>query len=68
MKWSPQRIKALRKAYGETQNEFRVRLGVSLSTLKFWETDGPPGSIACKLLEHLERDLGAGKVIEPVPA
>ena len=36
-KWTASRIKALRKAYGESQNQWAVRLGVKLDTLQNWE-------------------------------
>jgi len=53
--WPPERIKALRKRFGEKQYEFCTRLGISLGTLKVWETKGGVPLIGCKLLEHIEK-------------
>lgn len=61
-KWTPERIKALRDRYSETQEQFRHRFPISLSTLKYWETGGEPSDMACTLLDRLEEDLQEGRV------
>lgn len=60
--WTPERIKALRERYGETQEQFRHRFPISLSTLKFWETGGEPSDMACTLLDRLAEDIQQGRV------
>ncbi len=51
---TPERIKAIRKALGERQAEFAKRIGVSVATIKHWETGYPVPLMACKFLERLE--------------
>ena len=43
--WNGKRIKALRDRYGETQEQFCLRLRVPVGTLRWWEQDHgePPG-------------------------
>ena len=61
--WSAERIKELRKRYGETQDEFRHRLDVSLDTLRSWEQDKQsPIGPAHLLLSRLEEDFEEGKI------
>jgi len=63
VKWTPQRIKALReKCYEETQDQFRRRFPVSISTIKFWETSGTPSPIACTVLDRLQEDYENDKI------
>lgn len=57
MKWTPERIKELRDAYGETQDEFRLRFPVGISTIRFWETQGSASPMGCTILDRLEQDL-----------
>jgi DNA-binding transcriptional regulator YiaG len=56
--WPPDRIKALRKRYGETQQEFCERIGVDAWTLRKWEQGlrNPLGP-AELLLDRLEEDI-----------
>lgn len=68
MTWTGDRIRALRKAYNETQEEFRHRLGVSLGTLKFWELGrGEPLGPAQILLDRLDEDQKNGRIRELQP-
>ncbi len=56
-KWTAERIKALRDRYGETQDDFRARFRISLSTLRFWEQgQGEPSGPATVILDQLEAD------------
>jgi DNA-binding transcriptional regulator YiaG len=55
MAWTAERIRELRKAYGETQETFCKRLGVHVETLRSWEQDrGTPTGPARILLGQLE--------------
>ncbi len=61
--WTPEKIKELRKKYGETQEDFCVRLGISLDGLRYWEQGkGFPGGSATILLGRLEEDYLEGKI------
>ena len=56
--WTPEKIKKLRQAYGEKQEDFCERLGVSLPALRHWEQGlGEPNGSAQILLGRLEEDL-----------
>lgn len=67
--WNSTKIKALRNAYDETQAEFCRRLGVTLSTLKYWEIGrAEPLGPAQLLLSRLEEDLRDGKKRDLQPA
>lgn len=56
--WTAEKIRELRERYGETQDQFRQRIGVALGTLRFWEQgQGKPLGPAAKLLSRLEEDL-----------
>ena len=64
--WIPEKIKSLRKSYGERQEDFCQRLGVALSTLRHWEQGhGEPIGPARKLLDRLEEDLREGRIKQP---
>jgi DNA-binding transcriptional regulator YiaG len=66
IKWTPEKIRELRKGYGEKQDQFRIRLGISLEGLRAWEyAKQIPGGPAQKLLDRLEEDLLEGKVRDP---
>jgi DNA-binding transcriptional regulator YiaG len=61
--WTKERIKELRKQYGEKQDEFRHRLGITLSTLRCWEQgQGQPSGSAQILLDRLEEDFLSGNI------
>lgn len=61
MRWPPEKIAALRKAYGEKQHEFCRRLGVSEAALGHWEYGvRVPSGMACELLDRLEEELKSG--------
>ena len=63
--WNPERIKSLRKAYGETQEEFAKRFRVSLETVRWWEQGKGKGKIpgpATVLLDQLEAERPAPAV------
>lgn len=66
MNWPPEKIKQLRKAYRQTQEEFAELLGVGLGTLRFWEQgQGKPTGSALRLLDRIEADLREGRVEQP---
>jgi DNA-binding transcriptional regulator YiaG len=66
--WSPDHIRALRKAYGESQEQFCLRLGVAVGTLRDWEQSrGVPLMPVQLLLSRLQEDQAEGK-IRPVPS
>ena len=53
--WTPQRIKELRAAYGESQYVFCHRLGVTPGALQYWEQGkGEPSRPVQIILEWLE--------------
>lgn len=56
--WTPERIKALRQRYGETQQEFALRFRVSLGAVRIWEQGQkqPSGPITV-ILDLLEEQL-----------
>ena len=56
---SPKEIKALRTAYGESQEKFGRRVGVTRNTVWMWEagTSTPTGP-AMRLLHLLARGVG----------
>jgi DNA-binding transcriptional regulator YiaG len=55
--WDVERLKKLRAKFDETQVEFAERVGVSLDTIKNWETGGPIPRMACNLLDRLENEV-----------
>lgn len=62
MRWTPEKIVALRRAYGELQTEFHKRVGVSVTSLSMWEQGhGKPSGAAQLLLDRLEQDLAEGR-------
>lgn len=64
--WTPEKIKQLRKDYGERQEDFCQRLGVSLPALRHWEQGlGDPSGPARILLDRLAQDLREGRVKQP---
>lgn len=65
MSWTPERIRDLRRRYGESQPVFCQRLGVVCGTLRSWEQGrGEPTGSALVLLGRLEEDLIEGKIRE----
>ena len=67
--WTPERLKALRERAHETQEQFRHRLPVALSTIRFWETGGTVPPMASNLLDRIELEIiEAQRNGEPVPA
>lgn len=55
--WTPKKIRDLRLSYGETQKQFALRMGVSVTSVAWWEQgrSTPTGS-AAKLLDRLRED------------
>lgn len=52
-------IKAVRKEFGLTQEEFAQKIGVSLSTVVRWETGrNKPSKLAVRRVEALARKSG----------
>ena len=78
MRWPPEKIKELRERYGETQAVFRLRLGITVTTLANWEQGRfEPTGTGLLMLDRLAEDLEAGQVRnidtgkpikEPLPA
>lgn len=65
MTWTPKKIKDLRKLYGEEQEEFCLRIRVSVHALRHWEQGrGRPIGPAEEVLDRLAEDLEVGKVRE----
>ena len=65
--WPPERIKALRRAFGETQVEFARRLGIHPGSLGFWEQGTAPSSMAQAFLKLIEdtvdkKDLARARI------
>ena len=66
MIWTPEKIKQLRKGFGERQEDFCHRVGVTLAALRHWEQGlGEPSGSAQLLLTRLHEDLAEGKVKQP---
>jgi len=56
--WTPQRIKELRRAFGESQEQFCQRFRVSLGALRIWEQgQGEPSGPITVILDQLELEL-----------
>jgi DNA-binding transcriptional regulator YiaG len=69
MGWTSAKIKALRARYGEKQEEFCLRLGVNMHTLRYWEQGrGTPLGSAQILLDRLEEDADKDQIRELSPA
>jgi len=51
-----EQIKAIREAYGETQEQFAARIGVHARTVKRWESGTVPRPIAERILKELQCD------------
>lgn len=63
--WPPAKIKALRKKYGENQQEFSDRCRVHMSTIQTWEQGkGEPNGPATYMLDDLAEKIGF--VWEPI--
>lgn len=66
VKWTAEKILELRKAYGESQGTFAVRLGLTVDALRFWEQGrSPPNGSAQRLLDRLEEDFQSGDIRDP---
>ena len=64
----PKEIRDLRKAYGEKQEEFCLRVGVSVGALRDWEQGRREPLLPIQLLlTRLKEDLAEGKV-RPIPS
>ncbi len=56
--WTPQRIKELRGAFGERQEEFCKRFRVSLGALRIWEQgQGEPSGPVTVILDRLQAEV-----------
>ena len=56
--WTGEKIRRLRKRFGETQAEFAKRLDVTEYTIRHWERDlGKPSGPACIVLTMLKKQL-----------
>jgi DNA-binding XRE family transcriptional regulator len=57
MKWTPERIKQLRKRLGENQEEFAKRFRLTIHAIQFWEqSKGLPNGPATVLLDQIEQE------------
>jgi len=57
---NPDRIRAIRAQYQETQEEFSRRVGVSVDTVRSWEQmRSAPSRLAIDRLLQVERAVGA---------
>ena len=55
--WTPEKIRALREARRQTQEEFATEIGVSFSTLNRWENGhARPTKLSVRRLEELTRE------------
>ena len=69
IQWTPERIKRLRKAFGESQEEFCRRFRIGLGTLRFWEQGrSSPTGPATIILDQLNEQVGAVQAEELQPA
>ncbi len=56
--WTPERIRDLRRRYGETQDEFAHRFRVSIQSVQTWEQGkGEPSGPATVIMDQLEAAL-----------
>ncbi len=54
----PKMVRELRAALGLTQEQFAVKIGVTVATVNCWEKDrGKPYPLAMRQLEKLRRKL-----------
>jgi len=61
--WTAERIKLLRKRYGQKQDDFCKRLRVCVGALRDWEQGrGTPVGPAQELLDRLEEEIDQGRV------
>ena len=65
MDWTPERIRQLRRQYGETQEAFARRCRVSLRTVAAWEAGRPPEGSALALFDLLAGQPTAPKKESP---
>jgi DNA-binding transcriptional regulator YiaG len=55
--WDAKRIRALRIRFGETQEHFAGRLGVTFTSVSRWEGGhSRPSPLAVRLLDKLDED------------
>ncbi len=54
--WDAKRVRALRERFGDTQEGFAGRVGVTFASINRWEQGhSKPSPLARRLLEGLER-------------
>lgn len=64
--WTPEKIRALRKGYGESQDDFSRRFRLTVDGYRLWEQGrGFPSGPATVVLDRLQEDLDAGEIREP---
>lgn len=64
MKWTSDKIKALREVVGESREDFAVRIAVSKFSLRNWEQGQFEPSIRVqKILDRVEQDLIEGRIM-----
>lgn len=57
--WTPERVRAVRKALGETQDQFARRFRLHPESIRTWEQGrGRPSGPASIILEQLEKQAG----------
>lgn len=65
MAWTEEELKAFRKTLGMTQAEFAALIGVSLGTIKYWETGGRVPQAMCNYLSLLQKHPPAERELQP---
>lgn len=55
--WDARRVRAIRIAFGETQESFARRVGVSFVSVNRWENGRTVSPMAVKRLEALEAEI-----------
>jgi len=54
--YTPDEIKFIREACGDTQEEFASRIGVSFTQVNRWENDkAKPNNLSTKAIQRIER-------------
>lgn len=67
--WTPERVKAVRKALGETQEVFARRFRLHPEAIRTWEQDrGQPSGPATVILDQLESAVAKRRGRETVTA
>lgn len=61
-RWTPERIRSLRHARGETQEEFAKHFRMTVQSVRVWEQDkGEPSGPVTVILDHLSEMVPAAQ-------